>query len=132
MTQDFIIGAKLEELVDKIVASYNADARTQHIDRVYLPARDDIIQLVRDLLELLYPGFFGRQHLTKHNVAFHVGDLLPRIGEAAFRQINMCLCYLEESADIDRANFQPCDKKAREITLRFLEGIPAGSPSKAA
>lgn len=135
MSQDFIIGAKLEELVDRMVASYAAEPRTQHIDRVFLPSRDEIIQLVRDLMELLYPGFIGRQHLTKHNVAFHVGDLLPRVGEAAFRQINMCLCYVEEMHRDDEQGGKgrggrtpgsaPCDKKAAEITIAFLENIPA-------
>ncbi len=71
MTEDFVIGPKLGELVERVVASYHADARTQHIDRVYLPSRPEIIQLVRDMLELLYPGFLGRQRLTRHNVAFH-------------------------------------------------------------
>jgi serine O-acetyltransferase len=125
MTEDFVIGPKLGELVERVVASYHADARTQHIDRVYLPSRSEIIQLVRDLLELLYPGFIGRQRLTRHNVAFHVGDLLPRIGEAAFRQIHMCLCYVDELAHPGRLNERPADKRAREVTLAFLEGIPA-------
>ena len=95
MTEDFIIGPKLGELVDRVVESYHTEASTQHIDRTSLPARAQIVQTVRDLLELVYPGFIGRQHLTKHNVAFHVGDLLPRISEAMFRQIHMCLCYME-------------------------------------
>jgi serine O-acetyltransferase len=125
MTEDFVIGPKLGQLVERVVASYHADARTQHIDRVYLPSRSEIIQLVRELLELLYPGFLGRQRLTRHNVAFHVGDLLPRIGEAAFRQIQMCLCYVDELARPGRLNERPADKRAREVTLAFLEGIPA-------
>lgn len=124
MTEDFVIGPKLGELVERIVASYHADTRTQHIDRVYLPSRSEIIQLVRDLLELLYPGFIGRQRLTRYNVAFHVGDLLPRIGEAAFRQIHMCLRYVEEVVHPESPNDRPSDKRAREVTLAFLEGIP--------
>lgn len=120
--EDFIIGAKLADLVNRVVHSYSQDVRTQHIDRVYLPARDEIIQLVRDLLELLFPGFIGRQHLTEHNVAFHVGDLLPRIGESAYRQIHMCLCYLAEHKR-SGAEHQ-CDAKARDITVEFLENIP--------
>ena len=38
MTEDFVIGPKLGDLVDKIVASYGGEPRTQHIDRVYLPS----------------------------------------------------------------------------------------------
>jgi len=125
MTEDFVIGPKLRELVERMVASYHADARIQHIDRVYLPSRAEIVQLVRDLLELLYPGFIGRQRLTRHNVAFHVGDLLPRIGESAFRQIYLCLCYVDEAAHAGAHNDQPSDKRARQVTLTFLESIPS-------
>ncbi|MBI1824981.1 MAG: serine acetyltransferase [Planctomycetes bacterium] len=127
MPEDFIIGAKLGALVERMVASYRCDARTQHIDRVYLPNRGEIIQLVRDLLELLYPGFIGRQHLTQHNVAFHVGDLLPRIGEAAFRQIYLCQCYADEDAKSNHPSSaeRPSEQRARELTLSFLENLPA-------
>ena len=124
MTEDFVIGPRLGDLVGKVVRSYQADGRTQHIDRVYLPARAEIIGLVRDLLELLYPGFIGRQHLTEHNVAFHVGDLLPRIGETAFQQINKCLCYAAEAEKPGHSFEGVCAAKAREITLNFLESIP--------
>ncbi len=125
MSEDFVIGPKLGELVHRVVASYQSEPRTQHIDRVYLPSRSDIVQLVRDLLELLYPGFIGRQRLTQHNVAFHVGDLLPRIGETAFRQIRMCLCYMEEAAHPGRLDDHPAEARARKVTLTFLENIPA-------
>ena len=125
MTEDFIIGSKLGKLVSDIVESYDANNTTQHIDRVYLPARTEIVQLVKDLLELIYPGFIGRQHLTKHNVAFHVGDLLPRIAKTVFGQIHHSLCYADESKLALGESPAPCDQKARELTLEFLDGIPA-------
>lgn len=125
MIEDFVIGPKLGELVNRIVRSYDADERTQHIGRTYLPARSEIIRLVEDLLELLYPGFIGRQHLTEYNVAFHVGDLLPRVSEAAYRQIYMCLCYVEETRHAQQRDGKPCDERARQLTVGFLERIPS-------
>jgi len=124
MAEDFVIGPKLGELVERIVESYKADSRTQHIGRTFLPARGEIIRFVKDSLELLYPGFMGRQHLTEHNVAFHVGDLVPRISEAAFRQIRMCLCYVEETESPNHTEHGGCDVQAREYTMGFLEQIP--------
>lgn len=125
MPEDFVIGPKLGDLVERVVASYRQDARTQHIDRMFLPARADIIRLVNELLELLYPGFIGRQHLTQHNVAFHVGDLLPRIGETIFRQLYLCFSYLSEVEGRPGGIEQACEDRARKITLDFLEAIPA-------
>lgn len=125
MPEDFVIGPKLGVLVESVVASYRADARTQHIDRTFLPNRAEIIQLVNDLLELLYPGFIGRQHLTQHNVAFHVGDLMPRIGETLFRQIYLCLCYVEEgrAPGLNKHDTKACEDKARAYTLSFLDDL---------
>ncbi|MFQ5409114.1 MAG: serine O-acetyltransferase EpsC [Anaerolineales bacterium] len=125
MTDDFIIGAKLGDLVTRIVESYRTDARTQHIGKLYLPSRLDIIRTTDSLLELLYPGLIGRQHLTEHNVAFHVGDLLPRISETLCNQILLCLCYAREQQEPNRRDDEACSAKAREVTLAFLEGIPA-------
>lgn len=123
--EDFVIGPKLSELVDQIVKSYRSEPRTRHIDRMYLPNRAEIVQMLRDLLELMFPGFIGRQNLTQHNVVFHVGDLLPRIGEAAYRQINMCLCYVQEAQGHARRGERPAEEKARQVALSFLEMIPA-------
>jgi serine O-acetyltransferase len=123
-TDDFEFGSKLGELVGRIVSSYEADPRTRHINRRYLPNQGETIAFTEAMLELLYPGFIGRQGLTKHNVSYHVGDLLPRIGDMAFGQIFNCLCYIEESQHPEGIETKPCDKKARQLTLQFLESIP--------
>ncbi len=123
-THDFDLGPRLGELVDKVVESYRADERTQHIDKVYLPSRDEIVDLTKMLLELVFPGFRGRQHLTQHNVAFHVGDLLPRIGDMLFRQITKCLSYMDEAQHCDGAVTSTGRADARERTLVFLEKLP--------
>lgn len=125
MIEDFTIGPRLGAMVNRVVESYHADARTQHIDRVYLPSRTETVQLVKDLLELVYPGFIGRQRLTRHNVAYHVGDLLPRISEASFRQIHKCLCYMAETASPGCDPEEECNALARQYTMEFLDEIPA-------
>lgn len=123
--KDFALGPRLGDLVETMVASYGRHKLTQHIDREYLPNRGETVQLVRSLLELLFPGFIGRQHLTKFNMAFHVGDLLPAIAEIAYRQINNCLCYEAETLNPDSdADVHVCTKRARDMTLAFIEDLP--------
>jgi len=124
MTEDFIIGAKLKDLVERVVDSYRGDERTQHIDKMYLPSRREIVRVVEDLLELIYPGLIGRQHLTSHNVAFHVGDLMPRIGEGLFRQVHLCMSYARERRPDSGLTESECDTRARDVTIEFLERIP--------
>lgn len=125
MAEPFAIGEKLPTLVDNIVASYKSDERTQRIDRHFLPSRDHIVEVTQLLLELVYPGFFGRQDLSTHNVSFHVGELLPRIGNLLYEQSFRCLCYRDEYEGKTISDQPPCDAKARRLAQEFLEKIPA-------
>ena len=58
--------ATLQPLVDAMLASYRSDARAHHINKRFLPSRDEAIEIVALLLQLFYPGYFGRQDLTAH------------------------------------------------------------------
>jgi len=125
MPSRFQIGEHLPELVDRVVESYFSDQRTRHIDRSYLPSRADIVCTIKLLLELAYPGYYGRQNLNSHNVKFHVGELLPRLGEKLFDQIYQALCYQQESEGGPIPCDASCADKAEEMTIGFLRRIPA-------
>ncbi len=119
----FEIGDKLPELVDSIVGSYNDDPRTRHIGRRFFPSNTEITHLIEKLLELVYPGFIGRQDLNDFNIGYHVGELLPRVGHLAYRQIYRSLVHdeMESEGEHRLAVFQ---KRAAELTASFLDSIP--------
>lgn len=125
MLAKFRIGDRLPDLVEKVVTSYDSDTRTQHVDRAALPNRSAIIEIIELLLELAYPDYFGRQNLNRHNVRFHVGELLPRIGERLHEQIFHALCYQHEIEQNCPQDHTICEEKARELTVDFLEHVPA-------
>ena len=124
MSEEFTIGPRLPELVNAIVKSYWELPGCRRIDRIDLPSKAEIVELVERLLELLYPGFIGRQDLTKHNVAYHVGELLPRIGMLAHRQILQSLCYLQEAEGCGDGDERSCKDRASRMTAEFLERLP--------
>lgn len=119
------MGENLPRLVSRIVESYLSDPRTQHIDREHLPSRRGIIEICNLLLELTYPGYIGRTGLTRHNISFHVGELLPRLWELLTDEIVECLCHQHEShrSEEDGAN-PPCRDEAADLANRFIERIP--------
>ncbi len=129
MIGEFDIDERLQSLVDRIVANYNSDARTRHIDRGYLPTREEVIRILEMLFEISYPGYFGRQNLSFRNVRYHVGELIPRLAQKLYMQIFLSLCHMNEvegNYDPGGATDQalPFDQKARELTSQFLERIP--------
>ena len=124
MSGEFSFADELPRLVEEFVASYDAEPRMRHIDRAFLPAPAEVTELIERLLELMFPGFFGRQDLTTHNVSFHIGELLPRIGQLAFRQIDKCLCYQTELESPGTCRGDACDSNARAVTEEFVSRLP--------
>jgi len=112
----------LEALVDGMLASYRRDPRAQHINRRYLPSRDEILETVKLLMELFYPGYFGRQDLNHENLAFHVGNLLSTLREKVERQVEACLGF---AAECDGREPGPCSEAARRVTSAFLDRLPS-------
>jgi serine O-acetyltransferase len=114
----------LAALVEALIASYRSDDRAHHINRQFLPSRDEAIAILKLLLQLFYPGYHGRQDLTDEDVAYHVGVLLSTVREKLQRQIELCLCYRTET-EHDRPDVPRCRSEGQGIARRFLEKIPA-------
>jgi serine O-acetyltransferase len=113
--------AELERLVDGMIASYRRDSRGQHVNRRFLPSRDEILEVVRLLLQLFYPGYIGRQDLTDENLEYHVGTLLSTVREKVQRQVETCLAFAAESEGKPEDS---CGEAARRVTHAFLERLP--------
>ena len=116
------VDGRLEALVDGLLASYRRDPRGQHVNRRFLPSRDEILEIVQLLLRLFYPGYFGRQDLTDENLEYHVGTLLSSLREKVQRQVETCLCSASES---EGSLTGACGDRARQVTTAFLERLPA-------
>lgn len=112
----------LNPLVASIVASYQTQPHTRHIDGATLPNRDTIIELIKLLRELLFPGFFGKQNLTSQNMAYHVGELVGTIHDKLYGQVRAAIAH-----DYQRRTGQECgscDQSAQAIVQQFLAKLP--------
>lgn len=108
-------------LVDAMLVSYRSDPRGHHVGKRFLPSRDEILEITGLLLELFYPGYFGRQDLDDDNVADHLASLLATLREKLSRQIELCMCFEAEVAGKGDA---VCSKEARGRARRLLEALP--------
>ena len=50
----------LDELTVEFLGSYMGDERGRRISRRYLPSREAIVEILEAVLDLMYPGNFGR------------------------------------------------------------------------
>ncbi len=115
---------ELASLVGAMLASYRADPRGEFINKRFIPSRDEIIEVLRLLLELFYPGYFGRQDLTDDNLAYHVGATLHTLREKLERQVELCLCYGTESGEHQAPDVPRCRHHGRSVAGEFLSRLP--------
>ena len=115
------VGA-LERLGEELLESYLGDERARRISRRYLPSREAIAEILQSVLDLMYPGYFGRRDLNREDlgsfVAHALGELAPKIEH----EMEHCLCYGREREA--KPEFGECAPRARELTLVFLGRLP--------
>ena len=114
MIGEYDMDDRLDGLVSRIIASYDAEPRTRHIGRGYLPSKSEVYRII---------------DLSAANVRYYLGELLPRLGQALYMQIFLALCHLNEvSGNYDpfgpSDQALPFDRSARELTDTLLERIP--------
>ncbi len=118
---------RLPKVVAALAESVTAEPRLQHLDRVLLPSRDAIIQAIKLLRQLVYPGYFGNQQLTRQNLPYRLGELVIELDQLLYQQVRCCLRYRERipGDNGDNEECHACDQEARQIVATFFDGIPA-------
>ncbi len=69
-------GELCRKSAELLVATYTECGRTSHLGHRPLPSREAVVEIVLDLADILYPGYWGRQNLHIGNVEYHVGDMI--------------------------------------------------------
>ncbi len=112
---------ELPNIADGIAESYAREARTRHISATPLPSRVEVIRILEELRELLFPGYFGEQLLHEATVNYHIGkhldSLLRRLSEQIYaivrhecpRKVTPC---------------SHCSQRAENGAMLFLRRIP--------
>jgi serine O-acetyltransferase len=113
--------------VDALVRSVQGEPRTQHLNRVYPPNRQEIVQIVELLRQIVFPGYFGNGGLTSENLPTRMGEMLTAAAGRLYEQVRCCLRYRQQipSGESDSKACQDCDDQAREVVGKFIDRLPA-------
>ncbi len=115
----------LSGVVDLLVASYQGDPSTQHINATFLPNRARVIEIIESLRCLTFPGFFDEARITDENLRDHTDRLLKHTDHLLYEQVRQALRYeMNRDGDGRGDNCDDCDAAAREKTNAFLRRIP--------
>jgi serine O-acetyltransferase len=113
--------------VDALVSSVQGEPRTQHLSRVYPPNRQEIIQIVELLRQIVFPGYFGNGALTSESLPSRMAELLNTVSDRLYAQVRCCLLYRQQipAGESDSQACQACDDQARALVSKFIDCLPA-------
>jgi serine O-acetyltransferase len=129
MATDIRLKEALPEITESLVATYTECSRTSHLGHSPLPSREVIVEVLDDLLDILYPGYWRRQNLHIGNVEYHVGDVIDRLHDKLTTQIARALRHEAECAAPDAEAIvapAPFDAEAiaQQKAVELLRSLP--------
>jgi serine O-acetyltransferase len=120
MATDIRLKEALPEITEAVVATYTECSRTSHLGHRPLPSREATIEVVCDLMDILYPGYWRRQNLHIGNVEYHAGDLIDGLHDKLTQQIARALRH-DYCHETPQADFEAI---AQQKTVELLKRLP--------
>ena len=112
---------QLPGVVEGILESCRDKECFEHINAELIPSRQAVIHTIRQLRELLFPGYFSKEKIDPSNLRYQVGRSTDVLFELLSEQITRSLRH--ECLRYDQACVE-CSQVGYEQALRFLESIP--------
>ena len=127
MATDFRIKEELGQLTDRLVDSYLEHRSINYLGHCPLPNVADVVGIVQDVKELLFPGYRRRQNLHLGNVTYFVGDLIDSLHDRLTQQIARAIRYGSDEIHSDcceSEKLRDFEAEGQRQTVRFLEALP--------
>lgn len=113
---------RVTEVVKDLCAMFRTGGRTSHIEPVPIPSKDGIVDLVLQLQQVLFPGYFTDIILTPENLEYHLGHKLSVLYELLAQQISSAIrhdCFRHKQSCSN------CGERSYKIAEAFIESLPA-------
>jgi serine O-acetyltransferase len=120
MATDIKLKESLPALTERIVETYEECGGINHLGHTPLPSYREVVEILADLREILYPGYGRRQNLHMGNVGYHVGDLVDSLHDRLTQQITRALRHDCRARDLER----DFEAEAQQTAIRLLESLP--------
>jgi len=120
MASDPRLKETLPALTERLVETYSQCRRTNHLGHTPLPSREAIIDILADLLDILFPGFHRRQNLHMGNVEYHVGERVDALHDKLTQQISRALRHEFH----DSRPHDDFEALAQHKAIQFLNALP--------
>jgi len=112
---------QLPSIVDDVVSSCYDEACFEHIHAELIPSRKEVIDIVKRLREILFPGYFGNENIDATNLKYQIGRSIDALSKILSEQITHS--FRHECLRYDQACVA-CVELGYEEAIKFLKAVP--------
>ena len=112
----------LPKLVDDLMSNYQKFGGMDHLEGRDLPSKKIVIEVLEDLLTILFPGYLGDSEITKANIKYHLGTTLTSVYTRLTGETEKSLKYI--CRKISECPQDVCQKRAHVVVKELLEKLP--------
>ena len=109
-------------LVEKIMNNYETFGGMDHLGGKDLPSKEVVIEVLQDLLTILFPGYFGKNEITKANIKYFLGNTLSSVETRLTAEVDKSLKYI--CRKVKECPHDVCRTRANVVVKELLEKIP--------
>jgi serine O-acetyltransferase len=113
----------INDVVAELNATYQDETGVNHIEGANLPSKREIIAILDELEEIIFPGFVNRKIIDIDNVQYFVGNIISRIYVELTRQIKQAFLF---QCNKDGSKCKKCDadKNAPDAVMHLIKSLP--------
>jgi serine O-acetyltransferase len=112
----------LPKLVDSVTESYETFGGMDHLEGKDLPSKKVVIEVLEDLFAVLFPGYLGKEDVTKANIKYFLGTTLASVYTRLTNEVEKSLKYI--CRKITECPHDVCQRRAEVVVKELLDLIP--------
>jgi serine O-acetyltransferase len=112
---------KLAQIIEKILDTYQDDKGINHLEGPNLPAREAVEEIVVDLLNVIFPGYYEKLEISREEVSLYIWERIVSTYHNLSREITKSLKTI---AEMEKKTDDELTTIAVQKTLAFLQRLP--------
>lgn len=119
-----MIENSVDDIVQNILQDYQSDRAIDKIDLFHQPDKEAVIDIVRKLIQIIFPGYYRDKAYRSYRAANHLSALIEDVMYRMNKQIAIALEFKPEAAAQEKPAQQAVNEEAETITVAFFEQLP--------
>jgi len=112
---------QINDIANDIIKDYQSGRNIDHVEVFAQPDSDIVVDIIKKLLKIVYPGFFRDKTFKFYNVNSRVTVLIEDVMYNLNKQVEIALRQSEDCANKDDKEIE---EMAESISIEFFKRIP--------